>query len=233
MKSFEKRFVSYNVELAYRIYDPESDYRGKNMLLFGGGGWRSMSIEQLSCFADEFVKCGVRCFIPEYRVSSKHDTTAKDSFDDCCNFWEYLSDQKTFRSDEQIFLCGASAGGTLALLLSKYLGNRGVKVQNIFLFNPVVDLFTLRGFEKELNFAERKQFSPMECYEQKCDMEIFHGDCDTLVPISDIYKFQKKLQSKGINCHVNVFEGKTHGFFNKQRDKETFEEICKEICKKL
>lgn len=233
MKNFEKKYVSDNVELTYRIYDPECEYTGKSMLLFGGGGWRTMSIEQLSCFAERFVKCGVRCFVPEYRVSSKHDTTAKDSFNDCCNFWEYLSDGEFFRSDELIFLCGASAGGTLALLLSKYLEEKGVKIQNIFLFNPVVDLYTLPGFEKELNFAERKQFSPMESYEQKCDVEIFHGDLDTLVPISDIYKFQKKLQSKGINCSVKVFEGKTHGFFNKQKDEKLFEKICNEICAKL
>lgn len=233
MNIFEEKFASENACLKYRVFDPEAEYKGKNMLLFGGGGWRTMSIEQLSCFAEQFVKYGVRCFVPEYRVSSKYNITAKDSFADCCNFWEELSKKYTFKSNENLILCGASAGGTLALLLSKYLDTKGVRVQNIFLFNPVVDLFTLPGFEKELDFAERKQFSPMECYEQKCDIEIFHGDSDTLVPISDIYKFQEKLQSRGINCNVNVFAGKTHGFFNKQKDNDVFEKICKDVCGKL
>lgn len=85
----------------------------------------------------------------------------------------------------------------------------------LFLFNPVVNLFSLKGFDEELRFFQKKEYSPIHIFDQKSEFLIFHGSNDELVPIEEIYSFMSKMQILGSKVFLFEFNGQGHGFLTK------------------
>lgn len=98
--------------------------------------------------------------------------------------------------------------------------------------NAEVNLFSLKGFEEELRFSQKKKYSSNHIFDQKSELLIFHGSSDKLVPIEEIYSFESKMQILGSKVFLVEFKGQGHGFFNKNVNKNIFSEVT-EICKQF
>lgn len=129
----------------------------------------------------------------------------------------------------RIFAIGASAGGHLSLLLglSQKSGDRTIKAVCAFYpptdlvsivpparlsetDNPVADLL---GGPVSERLALAHEASPIT-YVRKDSVPvlIFHGDADTLVPVTQSQSLEAALKAAGANCTLIVYRGYPHGF---------------------
>lgn len=151
---------------------------------------------------------------------------------------EYLRrESETYRLDmNRVVIHGQSAGAHLAMLEGlRY--PEGIRL--------IVDEFgpaDLVAFQKDqpavgiVSKRIRKQESPTEWVSAGMPpMIIWHGDADTMVPISQSEILIEKIKSVGGQVRLNVVPGADHGYINLSMDKtiEVSREICSEVLKAL
>lgn len=126
---------------------------------------------------------------------------------------------------DDIVLAGASAGGHLALLHA--LKNNNSDLKGVIAFFPPTDLAELYKFNNltalglgavlggtpstaALNYQET---SPVNFVDPMDVPTIFfHGDIDTVVPISQSELLKAAFQSKGVRHQFTIIPGQGHGF---------------------
>ena len=213
--------------LILKIYKPDAiKFDGKRpaMLFFFGGGWKTGNINQFEPQANYFAKRGIVCFLVEYRIQNKHQSTIYQSLQDAKSSIRFIRQQaKIFNIDpSKIIAAGGSAGGHLAAacaLIDDFNEitddlNISCKPNALVLLNPAIDNGPAGvGYERVKN--NYKDISPIHNVLWGAPPTIIlHGTKDALIPVETIKYFQLVMHKVGAHCQLVLYEGKEHGFFN-------------------
>lgn len=216
-----------SIALSMFIYSPENIDTSKKhpaIVFFFGGGWNEGSVKQFEPHAKYFAQRGLVCFLVDYRVKKKHQTTPFESLKDAKSAIRFIRENaKNYHIDsEKIVASGGSAGGQLAAATALIDGYNetsdntfiSCKPNALILFNPAIDNGPGGvGFDRVKD--DYKNFSPIHNIKKGTPPTIiFLGTKDALIPVETVKKYQKLMNKAGSNCEVHLYEGKTHGFFN-------------------
>ncbi|WP_242084836.1 alpha/beta hydrolase [Aestuariivivens sediminis] len=230
-KSFSQQQIVYkqidSIKLVMELHRPESMDFNKEypaMVFFFGGGWNKGTIKQFEPHAKYFSKRGMVCFLVDYRVRDRHQTTPFESLKDAKSAIRYIREHAhEFQIDtSKIVASGASAGGQLAAataLISDYNETSddvsiNCKSNALVLFNPAIDNGPAGVGYNKIGDAY-KNFSPLHNIEKGAPPTIlFLGTNDYLIPVETVKYYQTVMQKVGSTCELHLYEGKKHGFFN-------------------
>tara|TARA_R110002126_G_scaffold291762_1_gene457085 strand:- start:7818 stop:8663 length:846 start_codon:yes stop_codon:yes gene_type:complete len=229
--SFSQETIVYKeidgIKLSMDLYTPKNIDTAKKypaMVFFFGGGWNKGSVKQFEPHAKYFSKRGIVCFLVDYRVKNRQNTTPFESLKDAKSAIRYIRENAIkFQIDPtKIIASGGSAGGHLAAasaLIESYneISDNiatSCKPNALVLFNPAIDNGPGGvGYSRVMN--DYKNFSPL--HNIKLDAPptlILTGTKDKLIPVATIKKYQQEMLKVGSICEVIFYEGKNHGFFN-------------------
>jgi len=232
------------------IYPDSSDDTKKfpAMVFFRGGGWEYGSLPQSLEHhqATYFAKRGVVCFIAEYGVKGRQESSL--------NFWECIAEAKSavryirenstqFNVDEEkIVAVGGSSGGHLAATTGIINGlddpNDNLffnsKPNALVLFNPVIDFGPADSILFKMVGEKYLEISPLQNIRRGVPPTIIlQGTEDQWTPVSMIKYYKHVMESVGSRCDLFLYEGQKHGFFNYRRSKKYFKETVLEVDKFL
>lgn len=194
------------------------------IIFFYGGGWKRGNLSQFRPHAAYFAQRGMKCFLAEYRVESKHQTTPFEALTDAKSAMRYLRGHaKELGIDpNRIVAAGGSAGGHLAAataLSPAYddpADDLGVScIPNaLMLYNPVIDNGP-GGFGYKRVGDVYKDFSPIHNIRKGAPPTLFYlGTEDLLIPVSTAETYQQIMEKVGSRCELKLYLGEGHGFFN-------------------
>jgi len=214
-------------KLFMEVHYPDTISRGNNypaIVFFFGGGWNNGSVKQFEPHAQYLSRRGMICFLVDYRVKSRQQTTPFESLKDAKSAIRFIREnsEKFHVDTSKIVAAGGSAGGHLAAataLIDDYNENTDdISISCIpnalILFNPVFDNGPGGyGFERIGNAY--KTFSPLHNIKTGAPPTIiFLGTNDQLVPIETAKYYQKVMNKVNSRCELFLYEGEGHGFFN-------------------
>lgn len=202
--------------------DPLKKYPA--IVFFFGGGWIEGSMKQFEPQAKYFSQRGMVCFLVDYRIRNKHQTSPFESLKDAKSAIRYIrAHANTFHVDtSKIVASGGSAGGHLAAataLINDYnesTDNLSIScVPNaLALFNPVVDNGP-GGYGYERIGKAYLTFSPLHNITKGAPPTIlFLGTNDNLIPVQTVKNYQQAMEQVNSRCELHLYEGQPHGFFN-------------------
>lgn len=211
------------IELELNLFEQQgTTSAGRPTILFyHGGAWTSGSPMQFYPWAKHFASLGWLAISAEYRVSSKHGTNAFHATDDARNAYRYLHEHATELGidPQRIVLSGASAGGHLAAamaIISWPDGNPAPPPAALALLNPALDTVFDGGSPVAPLFEGRgEEISPAHHVQAGLPPTfIVHGTQDSLVPITGIRDFCRRMEYHGNDCSISEHKGEGHGFWN-------------------
>ena len=214
-------------KLFMEVHYPETISRENKypaIVFFFGGGWNSGSIKQFEPHAKYLSRRGIICFLVDYRVKKRQQTTPFESLKDAKSAIRFIRENPVkFHIDtSNIVASGGSAGGHLAAataLIDDYnesTDNISVScIPNaLVLFNPVFDNGP-GGFGFERIGDAYKSFSPLHNIKIGTPPTIvFLGTNDSLIPVETAKYYQKVMEKVKSRCELYLYEGQGHGFFN-------------------
>jgi acetyl esterase/lipase len=214
-------------QLVMKVYYPEKIDAKKQypaMVFFFGGGWNKGDINQFEPHAKYFAKRGIVCFLADYRVTSRHQSTPFESLKDAKSSIRYIRENaEKFHVDPlKIIASGGSAGGHLTAAAAVIEGynedsdNLSISCtpSALVLFNPAIDNGPA-GVGYDRIGDQYKNFSPLHNIEKGAPPTIiFQGTKDNLIPVEAVKYYQLVMQKVGSQCELFLYEGKEHGFFN-------------------
>lgn len=228
---FSQKKITYkqvdSIALSMYMYAPEKINTSKKhpaIVFFFGGGWNEGNVTQFEPHAKYFSKRGLVCFLVDYRVTKRHQSTPFESLKDAKTAMRFIRENAiNYHVDStKIIAAGGSAGGQLAAataLIDAYNETSdkeliSCKPNVLVLFNPVIDNGPGGvGFDRVQE--DYKNFSPIHNIKKNTPPTIiFLGTKDALIPVETIKKYQQLMKKVGSLCEVHLYEGKTHGFFN-------------------
>ncbi|MEM9722570.1 MAG: alpha/beta hydrolase [Bacteroidota bacterium] len=218
------------VALSLDVYIPKgqvSKSQNPAIVFFFGGGWVGGNRAHFQPQAEFFSKRGLVCITVSYRIRSLHGTSPIEAIQDARDAmrWVRAHAYELQVDPNKLIASGGSAGGHLALAtaLIPYFDSATSPpttspIPNaLILFNPVVNT-TSRGYGVEKVGKDSLLTSPYhQIVKGVPPTLIFHGTSDQVVPYQNVLDFQARMRAMGNYCYVSSFEGKTHGFFNKNR----------------
>ena len=216
-----------STKLFMEVYLPETMEKGKKypaMVFFFGGGWNDGSIKQFEPHANYFSKRGMICFLVDYRVKNRHQTTPFESLKDAKSAIRFIREEadEWYVDPSKIVAAGGSAGGHLAAataILNEYNENTDTMsvscIPNaLVLFNPVIDNGP-GGYGYDRIGDDYKSFSPLHNIKNGAPPTIlFLGTNDDLIPVETATYYQKIMEKVSSRCELRLYEGQGHGFFN-------------------
>ncbi|MEI6865459.1 alpha/beta hydrolase [Flavicella sp.] len=214
--------------LKLQIYNPKNFDKNKEyptMVFYFGGGWNGGSIYQFKDQALYFSSRGMITVLVDYRVKNKHKTTPFEAVKDAKSAMRYLRGHaKELNIDKnKMVAAGGSAGGHLAAATTMLEGlneatddlSISSKACALVLYNPVIDN-SEKGYGYDRIGDRYLEFSPMHNIKKGTPPTIFFlGGIDKLIPVSTAYEYKKRMEALGSRCDVFIYEGQSHGFFNK------------------
>jgi acetyl esterase/lipase len=214
-------------KLLMDVYYPEKMDSSKvypAMVFFFGGGWSGGDRSQFINHAKYFSKRGLICFLVDYRIKSKNNTTPFESVKDAKSVIRFIRKKaSSFKVDPtKIVASGGSAGGHLAAataLLDGYSENTDDLSTScipnaLVLFNPVFDNGP-GGYGFEQIRDEYKNFSPLHNIKKGAPPTIvFLGSNDKHIPVETAAYYKKVMEKVGSRCDLKIYDGQSHGFFN-------------------
>jgi acetyl esterase/lipase len=217
--------TSLKLEILYPS-NPVANKRYPCIVFFFGGGWLSGNINQFRSQAMYLTKRGMTCFLVEYRIKSKHNTTPFECLKDAKSAVRFIrKNAKDFHiHPDSIVASGGSGGGHLAAATATIDGYNeasddltvSAKPNALVLFNPVIDNGP-GGYGFERIGKEYKNFSPLHNIHAGAPPTLFFlGTKDNLIPVETAQYFKTVMQKVGSRCELVLYEGEVHGFFNKQ-----------------
>ena len=215
------------IGLTMEVYLPEANSSVKKfpaMVFFFGGGWTGGTTAQFEPHAKYFSDRGIACFLVEYRVNSKHQTSPFESLMDAKSAIRFIRQHADeFQIDpNKIIASGGSAGGHLAAATALIEGfneptdNQEItsKPNALVLFNPVIDNGP-GGYGFERIGEAYRDFSPLHNIRSGAPPTIiFLGTKDDLIPVETMKYYQIVMEKVGSRCELFLYEGQPHGFFN-------------------
>jgi acetyl esterase/lipase len=214
-------------KLLMDVYYPEKIDSSKAypaMVFFFGGGWVGGDRSQFINQAKYFSKRGLICFLVDYRIKSKNNTTPFECVKDAKTAIRFIRKRASyFRVDPtKMIASGGSAGGHLAaataLIDSFYEATDDLSISCIpnalVLFNPVIDNGS-GGYGFEKIKVAYKNFSPLHNINRGAPPTIiFLGTNDKHIPVETAAYYKKVMEKVGSRCDLKIYEGQHHGFFN-------------------
>jgi acetyl esterase/lipase len=193
---------------------------------FFGGGWINGNINQFRNHAMYLTKRGMICFLVDYRIKSKHNTTPFECLKDAKSAIRFIrKNADNFHiNKDSIVASGGSAGGHLAAATALIDGYNestddltiSAKPNALVLFNPVIDNGP-GGYGFERIGKDYKSFSPLHNIQKDAPPTIFFlGTKDNLIPVETAQYYKTVMQKAGSRCELVLYEGEGHGFFNKK-----------------
>lgn len=213
--------------LFMKVYHPEkidSSIKSPAIVFYFGGGWNTGTIDHFKTHAEYFSKRGMVCFLVDYRVNKRQQTTPFESLKDAKSAIRYIREHAdTFNIDvNKIVASGGSAGGQLAAataLIDDYnedSDNTSIscKPNALVLFNPVIDNGP-GGYGYDRIGDAYKSFSPLHNIKSGAPPTIlFLGTNDHLIPVETAKYYQTVMNKVKSRCELNLYKGGKHGFFN-------------------
>lgn len=227
LKGFSQEKVLYKTTDSTKLYLHQYASELENapaMVFFFGGGWNGGSVDQFLPHAQYFAKRGISCFLAEYRIKNKHNTSPFESLKDAKSAIRFLrKNAKELNIDpNKIIAAGGSAGGHLAAATAMTPHFNDPKddlaispIPNaLALFNPVIDNGPA-GYGYERIGEAFVHFSPLHNIRQGAPPTIFFlGDKDVLIPTETAEYFAKSMETIGSKCLLKIYPNGEHGFFN-------------------
>lgn len=226
-------------ELKLWVYAPEGHLATDSkpaIVFFFGGGWTSGSPEQFEPQCRYLASRGMVAITADYRVASRHKVKAVDCVRDAKSAvrWIRAHASELGVDPERIAAGGGSAGGHIAACTATIdefdEAKEDAKVSSVpnalVLFNPAVSLGAkdLQSDEvRSMNLSQRMGVDPQRlspAHHVDADLPptlILIGTKDFL--IDGNRQFAEKAQQAGNRCELDLYEGRTHGFFNYGRQK--------------
>jgi len=229
--SFAQKQIMYKqidtTKLYMEIHYPEKIDIQKNypsIVFFFGGGWNGGSIKQFEPHAKYFSQRGIICFLVDYRVKKRQDTSPFESLKDAKSAIRFIRKhaRELHVDTSKIVASGGSAGGHLAAataVIDDYnetTDDLSVScIPNaLVLFNPVIDNGP-GGYGFNRIGEKYKNFSPLHNIKKGTPPTIiFLGTNDKLIPVETAYYYKMVMEKVGSRCELKLFEGEGHGFFN-------------------
>lgn len=193
-------------ELKVHVFVPEGGGVGRPAaLFFFGGGFRAGTPEQFYGYARHLAKRGMVAVSAEYRVSSRHQTTAREAVEDCRDAMKWLlGEAERLGVDAgRVAFGGGSAGGGCALAAS-YAG--GPKPGAWLLFNPVTEM-------GKFGAAELSPGPKVKAGDGPGWMVFGSEDASWLPPGR---AFAEVYRGAGNRMELLIAPGQGHGFFNRE-----------------
>lgn len=215
------------------VFLPEGGARGIPVLLIHGGGWKGLDKESFEFMAPFFLGAGHPVFNINYRLLGDAPWPACE--DDCVTAGKFLLAgglaPHGLPAPEKILICGASAGGHLAMMTGLRLPRENVEA--IFsMAGPsridwvaanrdplgLSDNFFLQFFGSELapDAPEVRRASPA-LRDEKNPPRLFclHSKNDLLVPLAQSEAAKSAWESGGGTAEITVIDGHgdLHGFW--------------------
>lgn len=201
------------------------------VVFFFGGGWANGDIEQFTPQAEHFSERGMVAIRADYRVRSRYKVSPFECMADGRSAlrWVRAHAKELSIDPNRIAAAGGSAGGHVAASTAVFSAQRdatddrvSARPDALVLFNPVVDT-TATGYGAERLKDRAADASPLHNLAAGMPPTIiFHGSVDTTTPLSNVQAFQKRMKELGDRCELVVFDGRRHGFFNANRDREDY-----------
>jgi acetyl esterase len=228
-------------ELRLHIFNPprhDASALTPAIVLFFGGGWTGGTVRQFVPQSKHLSERGMIAIVAEYRVFSRHKTSAFEAITDGASAIRWVRAHATELGVDpnRIAAGGGSSGGHVALSTAVLDGfddvNEDRRVSSrpnaLVLFNPAVDtsLETASGARGRAGDTIKARFggrgrdgSPFHHLRPGLvPTLILHGKDDTTIPYSDVERFCAQVRKHGDRCELIGYEGAGHGFFNAQRD---------------
>ena len=205
-----------------RNFEPGNFYPA--IVFFFGGGWNGGTTMQFEPQAKYFSERGMVCFLVDYRVKSRQQTTPFESLKDAKSSIRYIRENAAeFHVDpEKIVASGGSAGGHLAaataLIEDFNEDSDDLSISCIpnalVLFNPVIDNGP-GGSGYDRIGDKYKAFSPLHNILEGAPPTIFFlGTKDKHIPVETAEYYKLVMEKVGSRCDLMLYEGEQHGFFN-------------------
>ncbi len=194
------------------------------ILFFFGGGWNGGTINQFKPHAEYLAQRGMACFLVDYRVTTRHQSTPFESLKDAKSAMRFVrKNAKKWGIDpSKLVAAGGSAGGHLAIanatagIYNDPKDNLSIScVPNaLVLFIPVFDNGP-GGYGYERIGEAYTSFSPLHNIRRGIPPAIvFLGTEDKLVPVVTAEYFKMVMEKVGSRSDLFIYEGQGHGFFN-------------------
>jgi acetyl esterase/lipase len=207
----------------------------KTIIFIHGGSWNAGDKadfnDGISALRDQLPDFAI--FNVNYRLASYPNNVNPSQINDVQSAIEFIKDKSSDYNinANKIVLIGASAGAHLALLQA-YKNNADGKVKAVVdLFGPVdlTDLynnhpvpsasqgvlFNYLGTTPAADPLVYQQSSPINYVSSKSvPTQIFHGEVDPVVPISQSLNLKAKLQAFNVKVEMTAYAGEGHGWFD-------------------
>lgn len=223
-------------KIPIRIYTPIAHTTSPPIVYFHGGGWVVGSLDQvdLPC---RLLANGTRHTVVsvDYRLAPEHKFPAAP--EDCYAAAKWVAENadKLGGGRRQIVVCGSSAGGNLASIVSMMANDRGVPdILTQILIYPITDLgyeygnvpdelspaLTGRDMQWFINHYLGKQADIQNEYASPLlranpkglpPAVIITAEYDILTEQCNAYS--NKLKKAGVKVRSEFFKGMVHGFF--------------------
>ncbi len=223
------------LQLTLEVYQPESIEEGERvpgMIFFFGGGWNGGSTHQFLRQAEYLSQKGIVCFLAEYRVKNRNNTSPFEALKDAKSAMRYLrAHAADFNVDpDKIIAAGGSAGGHLAAATALCNGYNDKRddlsvscIPNaLVLFNAVVDNGP-GGYGYERVGEAYKSFSPLHNIDRAAPPTLLLlGNKDHLIPVATYNYYKAVMDKLKRPCVLKIYEGGKHGFFNYNKKTPAF-----------
>ena len=209
-------------------HDPKKDARPA-VVFFFGGGWKTGKVAQLVPHSRYLASRGMVTFVADYRVNSRQKVAPNACVEDGKSAvrWIRKNAKRLGIAPDKIIAGGGSAGGHVAAATGICEGfdnqqedlSISSKSNALILFNPVYD----NGQDGGYGHDRIKEWFPAISPAHNITPDdppaiVFFGTNDKHVPVATAESFRDKMNQQRIQTELHLYEGKTHGFFNKGRD---------------
>lgn len=226
----ERKEIAYrqigDVSLKMVVTYPDHFKKGDRLpaiVLFYGGGWNTAAPTQFVAQASYLNKEGMITILADYRVKNIHNTTPFDALADARAAISYVREHANELgiNPNKLAAGGGSAGGHLAAACdltgtgTAQDAKSSCRPNTLVLFNPVFNNGPGNyGYER---FGDRyTEISPYHNIKKGAAPTIvFLGTKDELIPVSVVQEYKKAMENVGSQCDLHLYDGQTHGFFNR------------------
>jgi acetyl esterase/lipase len=233
----EQREIRYSLEAGDRgvgdLFLPDGETSGSPVLLIHGGGWKSLGKEGFEFMVPYFLRQGRAVFNINYRLLGTAPWPACGM--DCIAAGHFVLEGGLaghgLRKPESLLVCGASAGGHLAMVAGLGLPQRKVEAVLSLAGPSRIDwvatnrdpiglhenfLREFFGEEVSLNGDEIQAASPALCVgENPPPLFCLHSVNDLLVPVRHSMEAVAAWRGRGGHAEVTTLDGlgNLHGFW--------------------
>ncbi len=212
-----------NLRLPMNVYYPVGNLKDKNpaVLCVHGGAWytdvkenEEFSHSWMDMTAKYYAQAGFVGIAISYRsINYTEETTVSELIEDVTDAVKYIKENLSYVDNDKLVAIGDSAGGHLVSCLG-VSEDDFIRPEIVIACNPVLDCTNEKWLYSETTDEKRRKISPIyNIVKGKTSAFLcMHGDKDTVVDISDTYKFVDLLKENGAVCEMITEKEAKHAF---------------------